>query len=153
MLPDGTLQEAGSIIWNDGTCTGFGRGREIADPEVMFRRDVDFCSAAFLLTHRWLFEYVGPFDEAYAPAYYEEVDYCVRLWRAGYRVVYDPDILVLHYEFGSSSSSAEALPYSNETLLYSEIGTRIGLLRSILPVIQMCFTPGPPALGRGGCWS
>ena len=109
MLPDGTLQEAGSIIWSDGTCTGFARGKDPESPEVMFRRDVDYCSGVFLLTRRRLFEELGLFDRAYEPAYYEETDYCVRLWKAGYRVVYEPQALILHYEFGSSASSEAAL--------------------------------------------
>ena len=103
ILPDGTLQEAGSIIWKDGTCSGYGRGDNPAAPQFMYRRDVDYCSAAFLLTRRDLFERFGRFDERYAPAYYEEVDYCVRLWRVGLRVVFDPDIAIVHYEFGSAS--------------------------------------------------
>ena len=79
ILSDGTLQEAGSIVWNDGTCLGYGRGRSPNDPEFMFRRDVDYCSGAFLLTPTALFRRLGGFDERYAPAYYEETDYCVRL--------------------------------------------------------------------------
>lgn len=110
VLPDGLLQEAGSIIWNDGTCQGYGRGRKATDGEFMFRRDVDYCSGAFLLTPRALWEKLGGFDERYVPCYYEETDYCVRLWEAGMRVVYEPDAIVLHYEFGSSSMS-QAIDY------------------------------------------
>jgi GT2 family glycosyltransferase/SAM-dependent methyltransferase len=109
VLPDGLLQEAGSIIWGDGTCVGYGRGRNPDDPEVMFRRDVDYCSGAFLLTRCELFERLNGFDERFVPAYYEEVDYCVRLWQSGFRVVYEPSAVIMHYEFASASSSAEAL--------------------------------------------
>ncbi|HEX2829930.1 MAG TPA: glycosyltransferase [Burkholderiales bacterium] len=105
VLPDATLQEAGSIIWNDGGCQGYGRGHKANDGEFMSRRDVDYCSGAFLLTRRALWERLGGFDERYAPCYYEETDYCVRLWESGYRVVYEPDAVILHYEFGSSSMS------------------------------------------------
>jgi O-antigen biosynthesis protein len=109
ILPDGTLQDAGSIVWNDGTCAGYGRARNPSDPEFMFRREVDYCSAAFLLTPRSLFERLGGFDERYAPAYYEDADYCLRLWQAGFSVVFDPNVAVLHYEFGSSTGAEEAL--------------------------------------------
>ncbi len=109
VLPDGTLQEAGSILWQDGTATGYGRGYAPGEPEFDFRRDVDFCSGAFLLTPREVFERLGGFDERYAPAYYEETDYCVRLHEAGLRVIYDPDVVVMHYEFGSSAGSDAAL--------------------------------------------
>jgi GT2 family glycosyltransferase/ubiquinone/menaquinone biosynthesis C-methylase UbiE len=103
--PDGMLQEAGCIIWQDGSCIGYGRGDSPLAPEYMFRRDVDYCSGAFLLTRRAIFLEEGGFDEAYKPAYYEETDYCVRLWKSGKRVVYDPDIAILHCESASSSSS------------------------------------------------
>jgi O-antigen biosynthesis protein len=106
VLPDGTLQEAGGIIWRDGSCEGYGRGESPFAPIYAFRRDVDFCSGAFMLTPRELFDGVGGFDEAYSPAYYEDADYCVRVWQAGHRVVYDPAAIVLHHEFGSSSPGA-----------------------------------------------
>ncbi|HZS36048.1 MAG TPA: glycosyltransferase [Polyangia bacterium] len=109
ILPDGRLQEAGSIVWRDGTCAGYGRGDSPFQPMYAFERDVDYCSAAFLLTPRALFESLGGLDEAFAPAYYEDADYCVRAWKAGRRVIYDPDAVVLHYEFASSASRAQAI--------------------------------------------
>ncbi|MGB7923688.1 MAG: glycosyltransferase [Pyrinomonadaceae bacterium] len=109
ILPDGTLQEAGSIIWRDGSCLGYGRGDSPFAPAYAFKRDVDYCSGAFLLTRRDLFLEDGGFDEDYAPAYYEETDYCVRLWKKGKRVVYDPETVILHYEFASSISQQSAV--------------------------------------------
>lgn len=109
ILPDSTLQEAGSIIWSDGSCLGYGRGRKADDPEMMFQRDVDYCSGAFLLTPRPLFERLGRFDEIFAPAYYEETDYCVRVWKERLRVVYDPRVVLHHFEFASSGKVANAL--------------------------------------------
>ncbi|HEY6359287.1 MAG TPA: glycosyltransferase family 2 protein, partial [Vicinamibacterales bacterium] len=103
ILPDGTLQEAGSIIWNDGTCVGYGRGQDPNAPEYQFRREVDYCSGVFLLVRRDLFERFGGLDAVFAPAYYEETDFCMRLREAGYRTVYDPRVEVMHFEFGSSS--------------------------------------------------
>ncbi len=104
ILPDGVLQEAGSIIWRDGACTGYGRGEDPNTPDYMFQRDVDYCSAAFLLTPASVFRELGGFDERFAPAYYEETDYCVRLWKSGRRVVFDPDAAIVHYEFASSGT-------------------------------------------------
>jgi GT2 family glycosyltransferase len=109
ILPDGSLQEAGSIIWRDGSCLGYGRGEDPEGAPYAFTRDVDFCSAAFLLTRRSLFEQLGGFDTVYAPAYYEDADYCARVWQAGYRVRYDPRVTVRHYEFGSSRSNEHAI--------------------------------------------
>ena len=62
-LLDGTLQEAGSIILQDGSCLGYGRGRDPAEPEFQFQREVDYCSAAFLIElRRDVFERLHGFD-------------------------------------------------------------------------------------------
>jgi len=114
VLMDGTLQEAGSIVWRDGSCFGYGRGDDPLAPEYMFRRDVDYCSGAFLLTPRRVWEQLGGFDEAFKPAYYEEADYCMRLWKHGLRVVYEPDAVIVHYEFGSSKSPSKAIKLQAE---------------------------------------
>lgn len=116
ILPDGRLQEAGSIIWADGTCLGYGRGRNPNDDEVLFQRDVDYCSGAFLLTPRGLFERLGRLDEVYAPAYYEETDYCVRVWKENLRVVYNPKVTIHHFEFASSGKVSDALQLQQRNL-------------------------------------
>ena len=109
VLPDGTLQEAGSIIWQDGSCLGYGRGDDPNAAPYMFQREVDYCSGAFLLTLRQLFYELGSFDEAYQPAYYEETDFCVKIHKAGKKIVYDPNVIILHYEFASSTASEQAI--------------------------------------------
>jgi len=108
LLLDGSLQEAGSIIFNDGSCLGYGRHQNPEDPEFLFRRPVDYCSGAFLLFATTLFREMGGFDIDYAPAYYEDSDFCVRLQKSGLNVVYDPDAVITHYEFASSGGQSKA---------------------------------------------
>ena len=109
LMLDGNLQEAGCIVWKDGSCLGYGRGENPEKEEFNFQRDVDFCSGAFLLTPRDLFVRLGKFDESFAPAYYEEVDYCMSLAKEGYRIVYNPASVITHFEFASSASSEAAI--------------------------------------------
>jgi GT2 family glycosyltransferase len=109
VLLDGSLQEAGSIIWSDGSCASYGRGRQPSDPEFQFCRDVDYCSGAFLLVRRSLFKRLNWLDAAFSPAYYEETDLCMRIREAGFRVVYEPKVEILHFEFGSQSDAATAI--------------------------------------------
>ena len=109
ILPDGALQEAGSIVWQDGSCLGYGRGERPDDSQFQFVRQVDYCSGAFLLVRRSLFDAMGGFDPDYAPAYYEESDFCVRLAKQGYAVVYDPGVEISHFEFASAGSQDKAL--------------------------------------------
>jgi len=116
ILPSGQLQEAGCVVWSDGTTSGLGRGLAPDADIAMVRRDVDYCSGAFLMTPRRLWEELGGFDDAYAPAYYEEADYCMRLRQAGYRVVFEPSVLVDHYEYGSQRKSGDALRISLRNL-------------------------------------
>jgi GT2 family glycosyltransferase/glycosyltransferase involved in cell wall biosynthesis len=113
VLPSNELQEAGSIFWNDGTCVGYGRGLSLEADECMHRRIVDYCSGVFLMTPTKLFRELGGFDLRFAPAYYEEADYCAQLQSRGLSVVYDPRILVRHVEFGSSERSSAAFALMN----------------------------------------
>jgi GT2 family glycosyltransferase/glycosyltransferase involved in cell wall biosynthesis len=107
-LLDGSLQEAGSIIWSDGTCIGYGRGCDPNDACYQYARYVDYCSGAFLLVRHDLFQSLGGFDEDFAPAYYEETDFCIRLRERGFKVLYQPRSEIIHYEFASSGGYAAA---------------------------------------------
>jgi GT2 family glycosyltransferase len=114
VFPDGRLQEAGAIVWSDGSCEAYGRGDDPSRPEFSFARAVDFCSGALLLTPRAVFEQLCGFDERYRPAYYEDADYCARLWANGYSVRYEPRAVAVHDEFGSASSKASAIRLQRE---------------------------------------
>ena len=103
---NGQLQEAGSIIWRDGTTFGYLRDADPNAPEANFVREVDYCSGAFLMLRTELVKQLGGFDDAYRPAYYEEADLCVRLRKAGWRVLYDPSVVIQHFEYGSADATA-----------------------------------------------
>ncbi|MDC7682865.1 glycosyltransferase [Asticcacaulis sp. BYS171W] len=100
----GALQEAGGLVWKDGSTLGFGRGENPDSGQFLIARDVDYVSGCFLAMRRALFEDLGGFSEDYAPGYYEEVDLCARIWDKGLRVVFDPRILLYHYEYASYSA-------------------------------------------------
>ncbi|MDX2104179.1 MAG: tetratricopeptide repeat protein [Alphaproteobacteria bacterium] len=113
---DGTLQEAGCLIYRDGSAAGYGRGGHPDQPEFQFVRDAEYVSGAFLLIRRSVWDCLGGFDQAFAPAYYEDADLCLRARRAGFRVVYDPAVVVTHLEGGSavSSGAAAAMTRANQ---------------------------------------
>lgn len=105
VLMSGGLQEAGNVLFQDGSAAGIGRGEDSFSPAALARRCTDYCSGVYLATPLSLWRMLDGFDRNFAPAYYEDADYCLRVWRAGFRVEYAPDVLVEHLEWGSAGNN------------------------------------------------
>ncbi len=98
IYPNGLLQEAGGIIWRDGSGLNFGNRGDPNDPQYCFMRDADYVSGAALMIERALFDAVDGLSEEFAPAYYEDTDLCFKARAAGRRVVVQPQSCVMHHE-------------------------------------------------------
>jgi GT2 family glycosyltransferase len=98
IYPDGTLQEAGGIVWNNGECANYGRGDNLDKPEYNYIKEVDYISGASILIRKSIWEKIGGFDKRYIPAYYEDTDLAFELRKNGYKVMYQPKSVVIHYE-------------------------------------------------------
>ena len=96
--PDGTLQEAGGILWNDGSGWNYGRGQKPDAPVFNYVREVDYCSGASIMVRRAVFQDMGGFDERYAPAYCEDSDLSFRMRQRGLKTRYQPRSEVVHHE-------------------------------------------------------
>ena len=121
---DGTLQEAGSVLWSDGWVAHVGAGHPANSPAYGYSRDVDYISANGLLVDRQVWDAIGGLDERYFPAYYEDVDLCLALLNRGYRVVYEPQAQLRHLESQSTSTQFRSfLLERNRALLVAKWST------------------------------
>ncbi len=98
LFGDGSLQEAGGIVWRDGSAWNLGRGEDPNKPEYSYLRAVDYCSGACLMLRSEDYFAFGQFDRLYLPAYYEDTDLAFKVRQAGKQMYYQPLARVIHFE-------------------------------------------------------
>ncbi len=104
---NGTLQEAGGLVWQDGSAWNFGRNDDPNKPEYAYCRRADYCSGACLMIRRTDFNTLGGFDEHYLPAYYEDTDLAFRVRQSGKQVYYQPAATIIHFEGITSGTDTQ----------------------------------------------
>ena len=98
VYPDGLLQEAGGIVWKDGSAWNYGNRQDGNASEYNYVKEVDYISGAAIMIRHSLWDELGGFDESFIPAYYEDTDLAFQVRRAGYKVLYQPKSVVVHFE-------------------------------------------------------
>jgi GT2 family glycosyltransferase len=103
VFADGTVQ-------HDGVGIGIGRVAANLDLGWAAARACSAVTAACMLIRREAFEAVGGFDET-LPIVFNDVDFCLRLWQAGWRVVFTPRAVLQHDEGSSRGHLAPEADY------------------------------------------
>lgn len=108
IYPDGRLQEAGGIFWQDGSAWNLGRFDHPRRPEFSYARDADYISGASIALPRSLWEKLGGFDDLFRPAYAEDADLAFRVRAEGLRTIFQSRSMLIHFEGVSSGTDLGA---------------------------------------------
>ncbi len=110
LYADGRVQHAGGHLLTP-SCEGV----HYADDNPA--NTIDFVTGAAFAIRRACWQAIGNFDEDFYPAYFEDVDYCLRAKASGWRVVYEPRSVLTHHESQSRGSDyALAVNYHAQRL-------------------------------------
>lgn len=108
VYPNGCLQEAGGILWKDGSAWNYGHMKNPTDPEYCYVKEADYISGAAIMIRASLWNEIGGFDESFAPAYYEDTDLAFEVREKGYEVFLQPASVVVHFEGISNGTDTSA---------------------------------------------
>lgn len=105
---DGRLQEAGGILWKDGSAWNYGHLQDPSASEFDYVKEVDYISGASIMIRSSLWKEIGGFDEFFAPAYCEDSDLAFEVRKHGYKVMYQPLSVVVHFEGVSNGTDTSS---------------------------------------------
>jgi len=147
LFENGHYQHVG-VVWIDtGPNHAFlGQPPDVLGPGVMnaLQHDCIAVTGACLLVAKELYERVGGFDEA-LPLNYNDMDFCMRVRQAGFRIVVDPFAQLYHYESASKTGTR-----------YKELEQLLGRWGDVVdpyynanldrsrPLFQLSVSPTPP---------
>ena len=120
---DHTVQHAGVLVGAGGLADHVFKGIHEDDPGYMGRaissQDVSAVTAACLLVKRSVYEEVGGLEDEFQDAF-NDVDFCLKVRKAGYLIVYDADVKLFHYESksrGMEDTTERFIRFGNEMML------------------------------------
>ena len=102
LYPNGTVQHAGVVLGVGGVADHAFKGLTKDDPGYCARaicaQEYSAVTAACMLCRRDVFEEVGGFDEEHLKVSFNDIDLCLKIREAGYRIVWPPDSVAEHHE-------------------------------------------------------
>ena len=110
--PDGRVQHAGDVVGVGGIATHLHASIERDHPgygrRAVLAQELSAVTGACLMTWRSLYLQLGGLNERHLPVAFNDVDYCLRVWEAGYRVIWTPYAELYHHE--SVSRGQDLMP-------------------------------------------
>lgn len=108
LYPDGSLQDAGGIIWNTGDPWNYGNGQSPHDPRFCYARQADYLSGAAMMTTKKIWDELDGLSSYLEPMYFEDTDFAFKVRDAGYSTWFVPSSVVYHYEGMTSGTSTSS---------------------------------------------
>lgn len=141
LWPDGRLQEAGSLIWGDGSTSPIGRDADGQDPTYLFERQVDYVSFCSVLIRRSTWHAVAGLDTRYFPAYYEDVDFALAVHGIDESVWYQPASVIAHHESRATAAEFKSFLFRrNQDALVAKWGSTLDEYPPPAPQDAMAFS-------------
>ncbi|GGC51394.1 glycosyltransferase family 2 protein [Chelatococcus reniformis] len=121
LYPDGTLQHGGVVLGLLGVAGHVHLGAAGDAPghggRLLVPQDVSCVTAACLAMPRAVFAALGGFDETHLGVAFNDVDLCLRVRAAGYRIIWTPTARLVHHESksrGSDRRGAKLIRFQDE---------------------------------------
>lgn len=148
LFPDDTVQHAGILMGAYGSSGNLGvnlaRNARGYMNRLICAQNVSAVTGACQVIKRDVFDAVGGYNERFVIDY-ADVDFCLRVNKAGYRVVYDGDIEFYHYE---NATRGHALTHDQQVRLEKERAYLHYLWADVFlegdPFMSRCLDPSSP---------
>lgn len=133
----GKVQHAGLCRNLQGQLVHVNLGWDANHPKVNERREMQMVTGACLMTRRKVWQGVlavyrsygdpttGAMNEMYGTGYYEDTEYCIAAKAQGYKVIYQPEAVGVHYTGASMMTSKEQNTMQRNSMIF---GARCGHL-------------------------
>src|SRR3972149_9273866 len=145
-----TKSQLGKVIWYAGGKIDWRNiiGKHIGVDDVDHsqfskRKEVDLATGACMLVKKQVFEKIGFFDEKYF-LYLEDMDFCVRTLKAGFKILFEPKAIIWHKNAGSAGGSGSVLQdyfITRNRLIfafkYANLRTKLAVLKQTLSQINI----------------
>lgn len=123
-----------TVYWNDGLF----QHKKAADLEAGIN---GWAEGGSCMIDREKYVKLGGFDTLYSPFYWEDVDLSYRAWKAGYQILFDPGITVVHHHESTigkqfDRTKVKSVAYRNQFIfIWKNIGDGKMLFRSALKTV------------------